>query len=573
MSLSDYKMYPNGSLVQKLPEIGGILFGDMPEPIEKAFHPGAEGGFTYRSAVDFKLVSDFPETESEAVGVWNAFRVRKEKKISAYFGKGVAPVLFPAGLTLRSAEKVPVKNASALPISWDRIEGFYWVLTYDLVLNALRPKYSLASLAATHLLGYESPFQNEELTAELNVFLKKAEKLPFHAVVKGASLKVFVSGKHVIGMDYGLPVMEYGKPSELLKIPDRIQYSGSQSISEVEDVPDFYFRVQEGLVVPFYMDGVAACKEGVGFREGILIYVNNRIIPHENVMMNYSNIWYDMLKMIPNIPICAIIWDIYNFADIYTTFQVDLLPVEKIEMIYEKTGKNSASLIEKKTIEYIKNNVRARDIYFNIQEYKENDYAAAFTINNIQNTTGVSVIDNRLHIDLNINPHLNRIISFEEFNVSISNDRVVSLITIGKNKTLGLHFENTHYKDNYYSKDEALITFMQTFFHEITAHVLGSSGNTYSQSFDNEHTRVGVKGGDYYNIIEGGFEDLIRKQISYSIEKEISDGVVSIRDTNAMKKEDWQNVINGLHDILMDPYISKEAFLSYLSEKYSAKLK
>ena len=222
MSLSDYKMYPKASLVQKLPEIGGILFGDMPEPIEKAFHPGGEGGFTYRSAVGFKLVSDFPETESEAVGVWNVFRVRKEKKISAYFGKGVAPVLFTAGLTLRSAEKVPVKNASALPTSWDRIEGFYWVLTYDLVLNVLRLKQNLASLAATHLLGYESPFSQEDITPVLNTFLKKAEKQSFKGVVKGASLKVYVSGKHIIGMDYRLPVMEYGKPSELRKIPDRI---------------------------------------------------------------------------------------------------------------------------------------------------------------------------------------------------------------------------------------------------------------------------------------------------------------------------------------------------------------
>ncbi|MBX7243815.1 MAG: hypothetical protein K1X92_18890 [Bacteroidia bacterium] len=111
--------------------------------------------------------------------------------------------------------------------------------------------------------GYESPFSQEEITPVLNTFLKKAEKQSFKGVVKGASLKVYVSGTHIIGMDYSLPVMEYGKPSELLKIPDRIQYSGSQSVSEVEDVPDFYFRVQEGLVVPFYMDGVAACREGV----------------------------------------------------------------------------------------------------------------------------------------------------------------------------------------------------------------------------------------------------------------------------------------------------------------------
>ena len=75
--------------------------------------------------------------------------------------------------------------------------------------------------------------------------------------------KISLSGKHIIGMDYSLPVLEYGEVSELLRVPERIQYSGSQSITAVEDVPNFYFREQAGLVVPFYMDGVAACKEGV----------------------------------------------------------------------------------------------------------------------------------------------------------------------------------------------------------------------------------------------------------------------------------------------------------------------
>jgi hypothetical protein len=58
---------------------------------------------------------------------------------------------------------------------------------------------------------------------------------------------ISVSGTHIIGMDYSLPVMEGGEVSALIRVPDRVKYSGTQSVSDVEDVPDFYFRVQDGL--------------------------------------------------------------------------------------------------------------------------------------------------------------------------------------------------------------------------------------------------------------------------------------------------------------------------------------
>ena len=167
-----YKGYPKESLVQKLPAIGEVLFGDLPDPVEDSFQVVGEGGFRYRSAVGFKFLSDYPETEAEAVGVWSRFRVRKGKEIAAHFKKGVAPVLFPSGLRLRSAVKVSVKSDSSPKLIWELTEGFYWVLEYELVLNVLRLKQSLASMAASLFLGeYESPFEGEKEGLELNAFL------------------------------------------------------------------------------------------------------------------------------------------------------------------------------------------------------------------------------------------------------------------------------------------------------------------------------------------------------------------------------------------------------------------
>lgn len=242
---------------QQLPKIGALLFKDLPGSHEKELHISENGYFSYRREDAFKYAGSAPEMEKEAKTIANTFLQEKGKKVSEYFAeKNIAlPAIFPNSLYF-------VKATASYDKVGDTSKLNHWCVEYGLRLPVLKWDKNTPALVASVLAEYESPFaQTEDKTAALKDLVNKH----LYAPVENASLKLYIGAKQkVIGMDYAFPLLEtQPTPTALLNAPDRTRLSGLQAVEDVPALPDFMFREVNGLVVPFYIDGVAACREGV----------------------------------------------------------------------------------------------------------------------------------------------------------------------------------------------------------------------------------------------------------------------------------------------------------------------
>ncbi|MGL4362721.1 MAG: hypothetical protein ACRCSG_05585 [Cellulosilyticaceae bacterium] len=326
----------------------------------------------------------------------------------------------------------------------------------------------------------------------------------------------------------------------------------------------------------------------------------NRIIPLENIMQNYSDVWMDMQKVIPYIPICKIIWDTYNFSAIYSDYRVSKIPttVKKSEWVTKhkvpyinKEGKEDFHTVtveeEKEVVMLIENTIIARDIYFNIQEYKKpNEPARGNTVTDIMSDNGFKVekIDensdfSREILDVNYVEYseLEKASSFDGFDITNSLGRVVSLVTM-KAKQTRLNEDFNDYSNNNYKtnsvKPTLLIQFMKTFFHELIAHIWGSTGVSGGEQ-DTEHSNVGWNG-NTAQPISGGCNELLWNQIIDVIKEEPTQEVAGIYEidihSKKMTAKDWQAAIDKLVGVMKDPYISKTDYAKALISIYNKEL-